>query len=204
MSNSKPESRRNTNPFGIEQIESSKRVFPRTLAELRGRKGLSQSDLHDEIGISVNSLSLYERGKLPSSENLIRLSTFFGVSADYLLGLEGEAPSSAQTEPTASDSTKGDGGKHDCCISSDVITLGTLARQLIGQEAGLLVATDDGLGYKKEGEKPKLNTDRLRTFLDQYYKYQQALCSDSGVVKDMYDAWLKLELAALDGIPLKQ
>lgn len=62
------------------------------LAELRKRAGLSQQDLADKLHVSRQAISLWESGNgMPSIDNLIYLSDFYGVSVDYLLGRTDEA-----------------------------------------------------------------------------------------------------------------
>lgn len=58
---------------------------------LREEQGLSQMQLADRIGISAAGIGHLELGKRePSSPTLIAYANYFGVSADYLLGLETE------------------------------------------------------------------------------------------------------------------
>ena len=54
-------------------------IFAKRIAELRKDKGLSQSQLSKEIGISQAAIAFWEAGE-----------KYFKVSADYLLGLEDE------------------------------------------------------------------------------------------------------------------
>lgn len=62
-------------------------IFPRRLQELRERRHMSRRTLSQLCGLSVNVISMYERGeRTPSVENLIQLADFFGVSIDDLLG----------------------------------------------------------------------------------------------------------------------
>jgi transcriptional regulator with XRE-family HTH domain len=54
---------------------------------LRKEKGLSQQQLADEISVSRQAVTKYETGDIePSSEKIMQLSDFFGVSMDYLSG----------------------------------------------------------------------------------------------------------------------
>lgn len=63
--------------------------FPERLKELRMEKKLSTRELGNKIGCSHIAISRWERGiKKPNVDNLIALSCYFGVSTDYLLGLE--------------------------------------------------------------------------------------------------------------------
>nr|DAD85665.1 MAG TPA: helix-turn-helix XRE-family like protein [Siphoviridae sp. ctP6113] len=48
---------------------------------------MSRRVLSQLCGLSINVISMYERGeRAPSVENLIRIADFFGVSVDFLLG----------------------------------------------------------------------------------------------------------------------
>ena len=55
--------------------------------ELRSAKSLSQEQLAEQIGLTKQAISQYERGdRNPSMAVLEALCDFFNVSADYLLG----------------------------------------------------------------------------------------------------------------------
>ena len=57
--------------------------------ELRTARGWSQVDLAKRLGITKQTVSNWENDNiLPSIEMLIRLSETFGVSTDYILGLD--------------------------------------------------------------------------------------------------------------------
>ena len=63
--------------------------FPEKIKDLREEKGISQEKLADELGISHGIISFWENGKRePKLSNLILLAQYFGVSIDYLAGLE--------------------------------------------------------------------------------------------------------------------
>ena len=65
------------------------RKFQNRLRELREEKGLSQNQLAKLTGFSNASISRWENGVQDiASDYLIVLCKYFGVSADYLLGLE--------------------------------------------------------------------------------------------------------------------
>lgn len=58
------------------------------IKQLRDEAGLSQMELSEKIGLSQSAIARYELNKTePKASDIIRLSEFFGVSADYLLGL---------------------------------------------------------------------------------------------------------------------
>ena len=58
------------------------------IKELREDRDLRQSDVAAATGIDQRTLSNYETGKTnPDSFAIIKLAEFFGVSCDYLLGV---------------------------------------------------------------------------------------------------------------------
>jgi len=66
----------------------SLKLTGKRLRALRKNKDLSQKELSEKLGISVASISHYENNdKKPKSELIIKLSNFYNVSADYILGL---------------------------------------------------------------------------------------------------------------------
>lgn len=56
------------------------------LKKLREEKGLTQSELGKELGISPSTIGMYEQGRrVPDVQILKKMSAFFNVSIDYLL-----------------------------------------------------------------------------------------------------------------------
>lgn len=64
-------------------------MFPaERIKQLREDKEITQKELAKIIHVSEDSVSLYERGLVhPSIQILIELANFFGVSIEYLLGM---------------------------------------------------------------------------------------------------------------------
>lgn len=61
------------------------------LKELRDKKGISQASLANELGIRQSTVGMWESGKnKPQPDMLVTLSKYFGVSVDYLLGIDDE------------------------------------------------------------------------------------------------------------------
>lgn len=61
------------------------------LVELRRKKGLSQEELADLLGVSRQAVSKWERAEAsPDTDNLIYLAKIYGVSLDELLGIQVE------------------------------------------------------------------------------------------------------------------
>ena len=57
------------------------------IKQLRKKKGVSQSQLAEAIGVKNNTVSTWERGtRKPDSDALQLLSNYFEVSFEYLLG----------------------------------------------------------------------------------------------------------------------
>ena len=58
------------------------------IRQLREDRDLRQIDVAEKTGIDQRTLSNYETGKTnPDSYAIIKLSQFYGVSCDYLLGV---------------------------------------------------------------------------------------------------------------------
>ena len=65
------------------------KIFAERLKELRLEKGLSIGGLAKEIGIGSSSLCRWENMQADvKGSQLIILAKYFGVSIDYLMGLE--------------------------------------------------------------------------------------------------------------------
>jgi len=64
-------------------------IFAERLRELRTEKNLSCENLAKKIGVTKTSIIRWENSQADiKGEYLIALSKFFGVTVDYLLGLE--------------------------------------------------------------------------------------------------------------------
>ncbi|WML35671.1 helix-turn-helix transcriptional regulator [Clostridium sp. OS1-26] len=62
-------------------------MFKERLKELRECKGLTQSQLSEELKIGRASISNYELGtRIPDIDVLIKISKYFNVTTDYLTG----------------------------------------------------------------------------------------------------------------------
>ena len=60
------------------------------LRYLRTRMDINQAEAAQRLGMPTATYSSYENGVSPNLETLVTLSTFYGVSSDYLLGLSNE------------------------------------------------------------------------------------------------------------------
>ena len=62
------------------------------IRELRKKRGLSQSELAEVLSVSFQAVSNWERGSSPPDiENLVKISSYFGVLVDTLLSPMGES-----------------------------------------------------------------------------------------------------------------
>lgn len=69
--------------------EFDRRAFGERLKLLRTEKNIGQNRLAAELSLSNASISYWETGKqLPTIEAVYKIAVYFGVSADYLLGLK--------------------------------------------------------------------------------------------------------------------
>ena len=63
--------------------------FPERLRELRVEKNMSRKDLADLLYVNLRTISYWELGQRECNlEQLANIAQIFGVSTDYLLGLE--------------------------------------------------------------------------------------------------------------------
>lgn len=91
--------------------ESYDEAFPTMLRNFMGRhpitrKRVTQKELGDYVGLRPQTISLYQTGeRSPSSDTLLKMAEFFGVSVDYLL--TGKKPENKDIRETIglSDST---------------------------------------------------------------------------------------------------
>lgn len=62
-------------------------MFSNRLKMLRTKKGLSQQNMADFLGITRQGYGKYEDGKSePDHQSLVKLANYFDVTTDYLLG----------------------------------------------------------------------------------------------------------------------
>lgn len=64
-------------------------IVAERIKTLRNEMGIGQNLLAQELGLSNASISYWENAKQePSAQAIFKLAEYFGVSADYILGLE--------------------------------------------------------------------------------------------------------------------
>ena len=61
--------------------------FSERLTEERRRKGVTQGEVAEHLGIKIRAYQYYDSGgRRPDYEGLVALADYFGVTTDYLLG----------------------------------------------------------------------------------------------------------------------
>lgn len=81
-------------------------TFGEKLQQLRKSKGMSQEELAAQITVSRQAVSKWElNDSLPDIENVLQISTVFGVSTDYLLKDENDAKTAAVSPGTSVDNS---------------------------------------------------------------------------------------------------
>lgn len=69
-------------------------MFGSRIQALRRSSHLKQDQLAEKIGVSTSAIGMYEQGRRePSYEVLIKIATYFGVTTDYLIGINDDKPS---------------------------------------------------------------------------------------------------------------
>lgn len=72
----------------IQTWETEQAPFPSRLSEIMKERKISQETLASAIGVKRQTVSLYKTGQSsPSAEQLRKISKFFSVPSDWLLGL---------------------------------------------------------------------------------------------------------------------
>ena len=63
--------------------------FQNILKSLRIDNNLSQQKLAEQIGVTQKAIDFWENGiNDPNASYIIKLAKFFGVTSDYILGIE--------------------------------------------------------------------------------------------------------------------
>lgn len=67
------------------------KMIGQTIRELRREMDCTQSKLADILGVTQDSISLWENNKrVPDTQYIVAMAKFFDVTTDYLLGLTDE------------------------------------------------------------------------------------------------------------------
>ena len=99
------------------------------IRELRRKRGISQEELAEQLGISRQAVSKWESGQsMPDLDKIILLSDYFDVTTDYLL--KGIQPTEPQAEKTS--------------VNASVFAIAGTALNAIG------LATSCGVWYEEQ------------------------------------------------------
>ncbi len=70
-------------------MKTTTEIFAERFKELREEKGISIRKLSKDLHIADAAIGRWERGlRAPSIDSLVIVADYFGVTTDYLLGLE--------------------------------------------------------------------------------------------------------------------
>ena len=70
-------------------MNTKNKNFAERLKQIRLECHLTQKQVYEKLNISPNGYASYEQGRTePNIDTIIKLCEIFGVSADYLLGIE--------------------------------------------------------------------------------------------------------------------
>ncbi|KRL79510.1 helix-turn-helix domain-containing protein [Ligilactobacillus equi] len=156
------------------------------IKELRKKKGITQKELAQIIGITQAALSNYERGRAPSYDIAHKIANYFGKSIAYVLGYVDESYSDPRND--------------------DFLEAGKITSNLGNIELfDKLIATWSDWDDKNFNEKIPKSTkeligENIQTFLNSYssivyfYEAKDTPLKDTGD----YEKLLKLEGALLN------
>ena len=110
------------------------------------RNGRSQAEIANEIGVSGQSWSFYERNeKKPTLETIGSICKFFNVSADWLLGVSEDVQAEPPKRALSNVSASGGGEKYwrELAISQQA-TIAQLVSQLAEGRASVAAPVKTG------------------------------------------------------------
>ena len=121
-------------------------TFATRIKEQRLKKGLSQPQLAEDIGLTKQTISLWERGvRRPDFDTMVRLGDFFGVSVSYPVGQSDDPNVSAETAVWLGDED----------VIGEIESLGSQLSQL-SEESRKIVAATIREAYRVDREAGRL------------------------------------------------
>ena len=128
-------------------------TFAGRIKEQRLKKGLSQPQLADDIGLTKQTISLWERGvRRTDFETMVKLGAYFDVSVAYLIG-ESDDPT---VDPNGEDAVW-TGDEEEI---SEIESLGSQISQL-SKESRRIVAAAIKEAYRVDREMGRLEEGYL-------------------------------------------
>lgn len=154
-------------------VERYSKTFVERFKLARKKKGLTQKEIAAKTGLSVNTLTNYAKGEIPTLGNLIILADTLKVSIDYLLGRSVSTPNE--------------------------ITLGTVVRHIVEhipmKDAHLEVG--EKVSIEIDNELLRSFFKQLDQML------QMRSISTDEVYKGIFNPWYRSQIDVLDQIPLE-
>ena len=138
--------------------------FPKTLANLRKDKKISQKEAAASLGVSQALLSHYENGlREPGLEFAVKAAAYYGVTTDYLLGVSDEKESlpPQREEPVSARTTARHDNRFDAFLRVVAKTgnrrLGQLCEEIVSLTLyRLYLLLPDNSEEKRRGERALL------------------------------------------------
>ena len=104
-------------------------TFATRIKEQRLKKGLSQLQLAEDIGLTKQTISLWERGmRRPEFETMEQLAGYFGINMAYLIG---QSDDPTVSEPDADAWVEDEAIQELESLGSQLSQLSTMSRRVI-------------------------------------------------------------------------
>ena len=155
-----------------------KQMFAKRLKELRELKGLNQRELAAKIDVSNGSISYYEKcQRLPDIETAYKLSEFFEVPSDYLLGLSDVS----LPDPDLNSACKYTGLSESAVlqIQEDIVRCELIDDSEKLESPSLLLLLHDNLITKEEHDKMQKLLDDIENKIKNQDLYNAIICSET-------------------------
>ena len=126
------------------------------LVEIREKNGYTRKRLAEELGRPYATITKYETGERdPGHSYIIEIAKKFGVSTDYILGVDNDAESEKNNAPTQSEDNVG-GNRVDINQLTKMLISGGFVKEgqdLSDSDLRFLIATGESLrAWFSEGE----------------------------------------------------
>ena len=174
-------------------------IFARRLKESRERSGLKQKELAEQVEVTPQTISAYEKaevdgkGKNPTLENAVEIAKVLNVSLDWLCGMDCNQ-SKSEREMTLGDCAKMIEDMFFWC-SVEFSSLSETKTIRHGSSIDDFEFEDVTETYPaivfKYGD--------MRKFIEDFRK-MRSLLNDKTIDLDLYDRWLQDRIASLDQI----
>lgn len=154
-------------------------VFADRLKELRSRRGITQKDFADKIGVTPAALSAYENNvKNPSIAVAKRIAEVFHVSIDWLCGL-----------------TEKESYNNEIKSYADAIRLLLLIENRLNIE--IFSNAEDVEGYERYFFELAFHDSQMDSFLEEWNK-MKILHDDNTIDDEVYALWVEKTLKKYD------